>query len=108
MLHCWQPKHKYALNCCQAGKKKKKEKKRKRQKKLSGGFYSPGKEQAAVGSWALLLEHGEEKPRAVPAPGDPQRETLAPILCYCKVFFPEEGPGTGDAVPKAQARNFAA
>lgn len=24
MLHCWQPKHKYALNCCQAGRSRKK------------------------------------------------------------------------------------
>lgn len=23
MLHCWQPKHKYALNCCQAGRSRK-------------------------------------------------------------------------------------
>lgn len=27
MLHCWQPKHKYALNCCQAGRSRKKKKK---------------------------------------------------------------------------------
>lgn len=28
MLHCWQPKHKYNLNCCQMGKSRKKKKKK--------------------------------------------------------------------------------
>lgn len=67
MLHCWQPKHKYALNCCQAGRSRKK-------KKLRVGIYSPGKEEAAAaGSGAP----GAAGPAPGSAPGGARGETLS-------------------------------